>query len=101
MFNQNTTKNSTFYWNEIKHQDWICGLSKTKSTVSVTKYLHLLSYSQNCVFKNQYPFPRTPIFEQSPSHYQHDSKLKKNSKFKSPMSNGQSLSLTLCSSKTM
>jgi hypothetical protein len=59
------------------------------------------SLLQNRVFKNKNSFPRTPIFRQSPSHHQHDSKPNKNSKFKSPMSNDQSLSLMPCSSKTM
>jgi hypothetical protein len=53
------------------------------------------------VSKNENPFPITPIFGQSASHYQYDSKLNKNSKFKPPMSNDQSLSLMPCSSKTM
>jgi hypothetical protein len=46
-----------------------------------------ISLPQNYVSKNGYPFPRTPIFGQSPSHYQHDSKLDNNSNFKPPMSN--------------
>jgi hypothetical protein len=53
------------------------------------------------VFKNENPFPIIPIFGQSPSHHQHHSKLNKNSKFKPPISNDQSLSLMPCSSKTM
>jgi len=72
---------------------------KTEFVVFATKYLHL-SLFQNCVFKNEYPFLIFPIFEQSSSHHQHDSKLNKNSKFKPPMSNDQPLSLMPCSSKT-
>jgi hypothetical protein len=54
----------------IKQQDSIYGI-KQKNVVSTTKYLHLTLH-QNCVSKNEYPFPRTPIFGQSPSHHHHD-----------------------------
>jgi hypothetical protein len=60
-----------------------------------------ISLIKKKVSKNENPFPITPIFGQSASHYQYDSKLNKNSKFKPPMSNDQSLSLMPCSSKTM
>ncbi len=68
---------------------------KTKFIVYMTMYLH------DSVSKNENPFPRTSFFGQSLNHHQHDSKLNKNSKFKPPMSDDQSLSLMFCSSKTM
>ncbi len=62
---------------------------KIKSVVSKNKVYSFcykvhtyLSLLQSCVFTNEYPFPKTPIFGQSPNQYQHDSKLKKNSNFK-------------------
>jgi hypothetical protein len=48
---------------------------------------YIYHYSKNRVFKNENPFLRTPIFGQSLSQHQHDSKPNKNSKFKPPMPN--------------
>jgi len=50
-----------FYWNEIKQQNQIYGISKTKFFVFTTKYLHI-SLLQNYVSKNEYSFPITFIF---------------------------------------
>jgi hypothetical protein len=84
-----------------KQQDQICGIPHIEAIIFCYKILHLFSLFQNCVSKNEYPFPVTFICGQSPSHHQHDSKRNKNSKFKLPMSNDQSISLMPCSSKTM
>ncbi len=73
--------------------------TKTKSINFATKYLHLFPYFKTMCLKNEFHFPRTPTFGQSPSHHQHDSKPNKNSKFKPLMSNDQSLSVMPCTSK--
>jgi hypothetical protein len=54
-----------FYWNEIKQQNKIYGISKTESIVFSLKELMSISLLQNYVFKNEYPFLKTPIFGQS------------------------------------
>jgi len=98
-FNQNTTKIPCSIEMKSKQQGQICGISKIEYVVFYYKILHLFSLLQNCVSKNEYPFPRISIFVKSPSHHQHDSKQSKNSNFKPSMSNDQSLSLMPCSSK--
>jgi hypothetical protein len=55
-------KNSMFYWNEIKQQNKIYGISKTKSRVFSYKERTSISLLQNYVFKNEYPFLKTLIF---------------------------------------
>jgi len=51
-----------FYWNEIKQQNKIYGISKTKSIVFSYKEPTSISLLQNYVFKNEYLFLKTPIF---------------------------------------
>jgi len=80
--------------------------NKSKFVISHNKICNFLQVPtyliklQNYVFMNVLHFPITPTFGQSPSHHQHEStKLNKNSKFKSPMSNDLSLSIMPYKSK--